>query len=51
MIIWTDSQMPKNIMNYNAKGKIRAEKAKEKRIGFMIIYRRKAGIRNCGIEA
>jgi hypothetical protein len=42
--------MPKNVMNYNAKEKRRAEKAREKQIGVVINDRRKAGVRNCKIE-
>ena len=42
--------MPKIIPNYNVKGKRRAERAREKRIGVANNDRRKADIRNCRIE-
>jgi hypothetical protein len=42
--------MLKFIPNYKAKGKRRAERAREKRIGVANNDRRKAGIRNCRIE-
>ena len=45
-----DSQMTKIILNYNVKGKRRAERTREKRIDFANNDRRKAGVRNLRIE-
>jgi hypothetical protein len=43
--------MPKIVPNYKAKGKRRAERAREKRIGVANNDRRKGGVRNCRIES
>ena len=45
-----DSQMPKIIMNYTAKGKIKIESAREKWIDVANNDRRKTGVRNCRLE-
>jgi len=42
--------MTKIILNYNVKGKRRAERTREKRIDFANNDRRKAGVRNLRIE-
>jgi hypothetical protein len=51
VVIMSDSGMSKQIMSYNKEGKRKAERPKERWIDAVDSDMRKAGFRNCRIDA